>query len=35
MNMKHTYGERLAAAIKLRRLKQADIAKELNIAQTY
>jgi len=32
--MNQTYGERLAAAIKLRKLKQADIAKELNIAQT-
>ena len=32
--MKQTYGERLAAAIKLRNLKQADIAKELNITQT-
>src|SRR5215469_12443369 len=32
--MKQTYGERLAAAIKLRRLKQADLAKELNITQT-
>ena len=32
--MKQTYGERLAAAIKLRRLKQADIARELNITQT-
>ena len=31
--MKQTYGERLAAAIKLRRLKQADLAKELNITQ--
>jgi len=32
--MKQTYGERLAAAIKLRNLKQSDIAKELNITQT-
>ena len=32
--MKQTYGKRLAAAIKLRNLKQADIAKELNITQT-
>ena len=32
--MKSTYGERLAAAIKLRHLKQADLAKVLNITQT-
>ena len=32
--MKQTYGERLAAAIKLRRLKQADLAKKLSIPQT-
>ena len=32
--MKQTYGERLAAAIKLRRLKQADIAKKLSLSQT-
>ena len=32
--MKQTYGERLAAAIKLRRLKQADLAKELSLPQT-
>ncbi|MDR1839720.1 MAG: helix-turn-helix domain-containing protein [Treponema sp.] len=32
--MKQTYGERLAAAIKLRNLKQSDIAKKLNITQT-
>jgi len=32
--MKQTYGERLAAAIKLRHLKQTDLAKELNITQT-
>jgi transcriptional regulator with XRE-family HTH domain len=32
--MKQSYGERLAAAIKLRHFKQADLAKELNIAQT-
>ena len=32
--MKQSYGERLAAAIKLRNLKQADFAKELNITQT-
>jgi transcriptional regulator with XRE-family HTH domain len=34
MKMKQTYGERLAAAIKLRHLKQADFAKKLNITQT-
>ena len=32
--MKQTYGERLAAAIKLRHLKQADLAKQLSITQT-
>jgi transcriptional regulator with XRE-family HTH domain len=32
--MKQSYGERLAAAIKLRNLKQADFAKKLNITQT-
>ena len=32
--VKQTYGERLAAAMKLRNLKQADIAKKLNITQT-
>ena len=32
--MKQTYGERLAAAIKLRNLKQSDFAKKLNITQT-
>jgi transcriptional regulator with XRE-family HTH domain len=32
--MKQTYGERLAAAIKLRNLKQSDLAKKLNITQT-
>lgn len=32
--MKQTYGERLALAIKLRNLKQAEFAKELNITQT-
>jgi len=34
MGMKQTYGERLAAAIKLRKLKQSDFAKKLNITQT-
>jgi transcriptional regulator with XRE-family HTH domain len=34
MGMKQTYGERLAAAIKLRHLRQADLAKQLNITQT-
>ena len=34
IEMKQTYGERLAAAIKLRNLKQSDIAKKLNITQT-
>ncbi|MDR2702314.1 MAG: helix-turn-helix domain-containing protein [Spirochaetaceae bacterium] len=32
--MEQTYGERLAAALKLRKLKQADLAKQLKIAQT-
>jgi len=32
--MNQSYGERLAAAIKLRQLKQADLAKALNIKQT-
>jgi transcriptional regulator with XRE-family HTH domain len=32
--MKQTYGERLAAAIKLMHLKQADFAKKLNITQS-
>jgi transcriptional regulator with XRE-family HTH domain len=32
--MKPTYGERLAAALKLRNLKQADLAGRLNITQT-
>jgi transcriptional regulator with XRE-family HTH domain len=32
--MKQTYGERLAAALKLRNLKQSDLAKKLNITQT-
>ena len=32
--MKETYGERLAAAIKLRGLKQAELAKKLCITQT-
>ena len=32
--MEQTYGERLAAAIKLKRLKQADFAKKINITQT-
>jgi len=32
--MKQSYGERLAAAIKLRNLKQAEFAKELKITQT-
>ena len=31
--VKQTYGKRLAAAIKLRSLKQAELAKELNITQ--
>ena len=32
--MKQSYGERLAAALKLRNFKQADLAKKLNISQT-
>jgi transcriptional regulator with XRE-family HTH domain len=32
--MKQNYGERLAAALKLRNLKQSDLAKKLNITQT-
>jgi transcriptional regulator with XRE-family HTH domain len=32
--MKQNYGERLAAALKLRSLKQADLANKLNISQT-
>jgi len=32
--MKQSYGERLAAALKLKSLKQADLAKKLNISQT-
>ncbi|GHV78892.1 hypothetical protein AGMMS49944_06830 [Spirochaetia bacterium] len=32
--MKQNYGERLAAALKLRKLKQSDLAKELGIPQT-
>jgi transcriptional regulator with XRE-family HTH domain len=32
--MIQTYGERLAAAIKLRNLKQSDLAKVLNITQS-
>ena len=32
--MKQTYGERLAGAIKLRNLKQADLSKKLGITQT-
>ena len=31
--MKQSYGERLAAALRLKNLKQADFAKELNITQ--
>jgi transcriptional regulator with XRE-family HTH domain len=31
--MKQTYGERLAAALKLRNFKQADLAKKLGITQ--
>ena len=31
--MEPTYGERLAAAIKLRHIKQADLAKALNLTQ--
>jgi len=32
--MEQTYGERLAAALKLRNFKQADLAKRLKIQQT-
>jgi len=32
--MKQNYGERLAAALKLKGFKQADLAKKLNINQT-
>jgi transcriptional regulator with XRE-family HTH domain len=32
--MKQTYGERLAAALKLRHLKQSDLANQLKITQT-
>jgi transcriptional regulator with XRE-family HTH domain len=32
--MEQTYGERLAAAIKLKRLRQADFARKINITQT-
>jgi transcriptional regulator with XRE-family HTH domain len=32
--MKQNYGDRLAAALKLRNLKQSDLARELNITQT-
>jgi len=32
--MKQNYGERLAAALKLKSFKQADLANELNISQT-
>jgi transcriptional regulator with XRE-family HTH domain len=32
--MKQSYGERLAAALRLKNLKQADLANELNITQT-
>jgi transcriptional regulator with XRE-family HTH domain len=32
--MKQNYGERLAAALKLRNLKQSDLAKKLGITQT-
>ena len=32
--IKQNYGERLAAALKLRNLKQADLAQKLNISQT-
>ena len=31
--MKQTYGERLAAALRLKNLKQSDLANELNITQ--
>jgi len=33
LRMKQSYGERLAAAIRLKNLKQADLAGELNITQ--
>jgi len=32
--MKQTYGERLAAALKLRNFKQTDLAQQLKITQT-
>jgi len=32
--MKQNYGDRLAAALKLKGLKQAELAKKLNISQT-
>jgi transcriptional regulator with XRE-family HTH domain len=32
--MKQTYGERLAAVLRLRNLKQADLASQLNITQS-
>ena len=32
--MKQNYGERLAAALKLKSFKQADLAEQLNISQT-
>jgi len=32
--MKQNYGDRLAAALKLKNFKQADLANELNISQT-
>ena len=32
--MKHNYGERLAAALKLCGLRQVDLAKKLNVPQT-
>ena len=32
--MKQNYGDRLAAALKLRNLKQSDLAKELGITRT-
>jgi transcriptional regulator with XRE-family HTH domain len=32
--MEQTYGKRLAAALKLKNLKQADLANELNIKQS-
>ena len=34
IRMKQNYGERLAAALKLKSFKQADLANELNISQT-